>query len=176
MKIRHLIPLGIFLALIILLGVGLTLNPRDVPSVLIGKKASEFSLPDLFDPAKTVDAASMRGKVWLINVWGAWCPECWREHAFLVYLAREEGVLIVGINWRDDLDEARKMLTEKGNPYVSVGIDSESKTVMDLGVYGAPETFLIDKEGVIRWKHKGAMTPEVWRSDLKPLMAKLEEG
>ena len=91
MKARFLVPLGVFLVLVVLLGVGLTLDPRDVPSVLIDKKASEFSLRDLFDPDKTVDSASMKGKVWLVNVWGTWCPECWREHEFLLYLAKPTG-------------------------------------------------------------------------------------
>ncbi|MES9845851.1 MAG: DsbE family thiol:disulfide interchange protein [Candidatus Sedimenticola sp. PURPLELP] len=176
MKARFLIPLGIFLVIVAFLGVGLTLNPRDVPSVLINKKAPEFSLPDLYDPTKTVDSASMKGKVWLLNVWGTWCPECWREHDFLVYLKKYEGVPIVGIDWRDDPVEARAMLEQKGDPFFAVGMDEDSQAVMDWGVYGAPETFLIDKQGMIRWKHTGSVTPDLWRETLKPLMAKLEEG
>ena len=176
MKARFLVPLGVFMALVALLGVGLTLDPRDVPSVLIDKKASEFSLPDLFDPGKTVDSSSMKGKVWLVNVWGTWCPECWREHDFLMYLAQQEKVPIVGIDWRDDDAEARQFLQEKGNPFIAVGVDPESNAIMDLGVYGAPETFLIDKQGVIRKKHKGAMTLQVWRDDFKPLIEKLEKS
>jgi cytochrome c biogenesis protein CcmG/thiol:disulfide interchange protein DsbE len=173
MKARFLIPLGIFLVIVAFLGVGLTLNPRDVPSVLINKKAPEFSLPDLFDPSRTVESSSMRGKVWLINVWGTWCPECWREHDFLVYLAKRQGVPIIGIDWRDDAEEAKQMLTQKGNPFLAVGFDPDSKAIMDFGVYGAPETFLIDKEGFIRWKHTGAITQGIWSGELKPLMEKL---
>lgn len=176
MKARFLIPLGLFLALVVLLGVGLTLDPRDVPSVLIDKKASEFSLPDLFDPSKRVDSASMKGRVWLLNVWGTWCPECWREHEFLIYLAEQEKVPIVGIDWRDNDAEAKEFLREKGNPFIAVGVDPESNAIMDLGVYGAPETFLIDKLGVIRKKHKGAMTLQVWREEFKPLIDELEKG
>ncbi|MCB1868887.1 MAG: DsbE family thiol:disulfide interchange protein [Gammaproteobacteria bacterium] len=176
MKARFLIPLGLFLALVVLLGVGLTLDPRDVPSVLIDKKASEFSLPDLFDPSKRVDSASMKGRVWLLNVWGTWCPECWREHEFLIYLAEQEKVPIVGIDWRDNDAEAKEFLREKGNPFIAVGVDPESNAIMDLGVYGAPETFLIDKQGVIRKKHKGAMTLQVWREEFKPLIDELEKG
>ncbi|MCB1763489.1 MAG: DsbE family thiol:disulfide interchange protein [Gammaproteobacteria bacterium] len=176
MKARFLIPLGVFLGLVVLLGVGLTLDPRDVPSVLIDKKASEFSLPDLFDSGKRVDSATMKGQVWLVNVWGTWCPECWREHDFLLYLAKQEKVPIIGIDWRDEDAEAINFLREKGNPFLAVGIDPESKAVMDLGVYGAPETFLIDKQGVIRKKHKGAMTPQVWREEFKPLIEKLEKS
>jgi len=176
MKARFLIPLGVFLALVVLLGVGLTLDPRDVPSVLIDKKASEFSLRDLFDPEKKVESSSMKGQVWLVNVWGTWCPECWREHDFLMYLAKQEKVPIVGIDWRDDDAEAKKFLQEKGNPFIAVGVDPESNAIMDLGVYGAPETFLIDKQGVIRKKHKGAMTLQVWREEFKPLIDKLEKS
>ena len=176
MKARFLVPLGVFLALVVLLGVGLTLDPRDVPSVLIDKKASEFSLRDLFDPDKTVNSSSMKGKVWLVNVWGTWCPECWREHEFLMYLATKEKIPIVGIDWRDDDAEARKFLREKGNPFIAVGVDPKSDAVMDLGVYGAPETFVIDKQGIIRKKHKGALTLQVWRDEFKPLIEKLEKS
>ena len=135
--------------------------------------SSDLSLPDLFDPGGTVDSSSMKGKVWLVNVWGTWCPECWREHDFLIYLAKQEKVPIVGIDWRDDDAEAKQFLLEKGNPFIAVGADHESNAIMDLGVYGAPETFLIDKQGVIRKKHKGAMTLQVWRDEFKPLMEKL---
>jgi cytochrome c biogenesis protein CcmG/thiol:disulfide interchange protein DsbE len=176
MKARFLIPLGIFIVLVIFLGVGLTLNPRDVPSVLIDKQVSEFSLPDLLDPAKTVNSADMKGEVWLINVWGTWCPECWREHDFLVYLAKNEKLKIVGINWRDDPEAARDMLAKKGNPFIAVGMDPESKAIMNLGVYGAPETFLIDREGTIRWKYTGPLTPNVWRETLKPLIEQWEKS
>ncbi|MCB1759404.1 MAG: DsbE family thiol:disulfide interchange protein [Gammaproteobacteria bacterium] len=176
MKARFLIPLVLFLALAALLGVGLRLDPRDVPSVLIDKQASEFSLPDLFDPEKRVESAAMKGRVWMVNVWGTWCPECWREHDFLLYLARVEKFPIIGIDWRDDRDEALKFLNDKGNPFLAVGMDPESDAIMDLGVYGAPETFLIDKQGVIRKKHKGAMTLPVWRDEFKPLIEQLEKS
>ena len=176
MKARFLIPLAVFLVLVALLGVGLTLDPRDVPSVLIDKKAPEFSLRDLFDEQNRVDSSAMKGQVWLINVWGTWCPECWREHDFLMYLAKQERVPIIGIDWRDDDAEARKFLREKGNPFIAVGVDPESKAIMDLGVYGAPETFLVDKQGIIRKKHKGAMTLKVWREEFQPLIEQLEKS
>ncbi len=174
MKLRHLMPLLIFFVVLALLYVGLSLNPRDVPSVLINKKAPEISLPDLFDPDKTVSSASMKGKVWLLNIWGTWCPECWREHPFLNRLAREEGIPIFGIDWRDERDAAKQMLSRKGNPFVMVGFDADSQAVMNLGVYGAPETFLIDKKGFIRWKHTGALNADVWRDQLQPLFIKLQ--
>lgn len=174
MKARFLIPLGIFLALALLLGIGLTLNPRDVPSVLINEKAPAFNLPDLFDLEKRVNSESMQGKVWLMNVWGTWCPECWREHEFLNHLAKDEGVTFIGINWRDDRDEALSFLTNKGNPFAAVGFDPESEAIMDWGVYGAPETFVIDKRGMIRKKHTGPLYQQVWEDEFRPLLQQLE--
>ena len=168
------VPLAIFLVLVVFLYVGLFKDPRDIPSVLIGKPAPQILLPDLMDLERQVDSSALDGKVWLLNVWGTWCPECWKEHEFLNYLAKREGVPIFGIDWRDEAQEAQQFLLQKGNPFVMVGFDPSSKAIMDWGVYGAPETFLIDKSGVIRWKHKGAMTPEVWRDQLKPLMTELE--
>ncbi|MCG8427400.1 MAG: DsbE family thiol:disulfide interchange protein [Chromatiales bacterium] len=173
MKARFLIPLVIFLVLVVFLAIGLTRDPRDVPSVLINKEAPVISLPSLYDESQIVSSETMKGRVWLVNVWGTWCPECWREHDFLMYL-KNEGVPIVGIDWRDDSDDAKKMLAQQGNPFIAVGIDPESKAVMDWGVYGAPETFLIDKKGFIRWKHTGGLNAELWRNELKPLMAQLE--
>jgi cytochrome c biogenesis protein CcmG/thiol:disulfide interchange protein DsbE len=167
-------PLLIFFVVLALLYVGLGLNPRDVPSVLINKKAPEISLPDLFDPEKRVNSSTMQGKVWLLNVWGTWCPECWREHAYLNHLAQEEGVPIVGIAWRDDRDAAKQMLARKGNPFIMVGFDADSRAVMDFGVYGAPETFLIDKKGFIRWKYTGSLNAEVWSGQLQPLYLELQ--
>ncbi len=174
MKARFLIPLGVFLLLAVLLGVGLTLNPREVPSVLVNEKAPEFSLVDLFDANKRVTSADMKGQVWMINFWGTWCPECWREHAFLVEVAKRDGVKIVGVDWRDDLDEARAFLKNKGNPFVAVGVDPDSDTVMDWGVYGAPETFVIDKQGMIRKKHTGPLYEKIWQEEFKPLLKQLE--
>ncbi|WP_275098384.1 DsbE family thiol:disulfide interchange protein [Sedimenticola hydrogenitrophicus] len=174
MKARFLIPLGIFLALALLLGIGLTLNPRDVPSVLINEKAPTFNLPDLFDPEKRVSSQDMQGKVWLLNVWGVWCPECWREHEFLNHLAKDEGVTFIGIDWRDDREEAIAFLTNKGNPFAAVGFDPESEAIMDWGVYGAPETFVIDKQGMIRKKHTGPLYQQVWDKEFRPLLQQLE--
>jgi len=173
MKARFLIPLGIFLVLAVLLGYGLSQDPRDVPSVLINEPAPEFTLPDLFDEQKTVSSEAMRGRVWLLNVWGTWCPECWKEHDFLNYLA-QQGVPIVGIDWRDERAEAVSYLQKKGNPFLFVGFDPDSSAIMDWGVYGAPETFVIDKKGMIRKKHKGGLYPKVWEEEFVPLLKQLE--
>jgi len=143
-------------------------NPRDVPTQFIGRAAPSFSVPDLMDPSRTVSPADMAGKTWLLNVWGTWCPECWKEHDYLLHLARN-GVPIVGLNWRDDADEAKAMLARLGNPFTMVGFDPNSDAVIEWGVYGAPETFLIDGAGVVRVKHTGAMTPEVWKEKFQPL-------
>jgi len=179
---RSLVPLGIFLLLFALLGLGIyrvSEDPgfsRNVPSALIGKQAPEIVLPDLFNLSGKVSSADLKGKVWLLNVWGTWCPECWREHKFLMHLAKNEGVLILGIDWRDEAPEARQMLAQEGNPFVAVGFDPDSSSIMDWGVYGAPETFLIDKQGVIRWKHAGGLDHQLWQDELKPLMAELEQA
>lgn len=175
MKVRFLFPLGIFLVMAVFLGIGLTLNPRDVPSVLIDEKAPELLLPDLFDSTKTVDSKDYLGKVWMLNIWGTWCPECWREHDFLNQLAEKENIRIIGINWRDDPDEAKEFLKSKGNPFAAVGADPNSEAVMNWGVYGAPETFIIDKKGFIRKKYTGPLYGGVWETEFRPLIAQLEK-
>lgn len=180
MKTRYLIPFGIFMAIMAIFVLGLYKMKQDpnftrnVPSVLIGKKAPEIVLPDLFDQTKIVNSSSLLGQVWVLNVWATWCPECWREHGYLVHLAKNEGVKFFGIDWRDDAEAAKKMLQEKGNPFTAVGFDLDSKAIMNWGVYGAPETFVIDKQGTIRWKHTGALTPQLWQEQLKSLLQKLE--
>ena len=179
---RSLVPLVLFLLLFALLGLGIyrvSEDPgfsRKVPSVLIGKPAPDIVLPDLFDLSGTVRSADLKGKVWLLNVWGTWCPECWREHRFLMHLARNEGVKILGIDWRDEAAEARQMLAQEGNPFIAVGFDPESSSIMDWGVYGAPETFLVDKHGIVRWKHAGGLNQKLWQDELKPLIAELEQA
>lgn len=140
-------------------------NPRDIPTEFIGKQAPAVDLPSLFDSNERVRSADMAGKVWLLNVWGTWCAQCWQEHDYLVYLSRQ-GVPIVGLNWRDDAAEAQGFLQKKGNPFLMVGFDPQSDAVIDWGVYGAPETFLIDADGVVREKVTGAMHPGVWQEKL----------
>jgi len=137
-------------------------DPRDIPTEFIGRNAPEFALPDLFNPEQVVSPSKLKGQVWLLNVWGTWCPECWREHDYLLHLARTRGINIVGLNWRDEAEEAKAMLVRLGNPFSQVGFDPDSSAVIDWGVYGAPETFLIDAEGIVRVKHKGAMTEKAW--------------
>ena len=172
---RYLVPLG-FLLLILLfwftldkIGSG-EYNPRDIPTEFIGRAAPEINVPDLYDPSKMVKASDMKGQVWLFNVWGTWCPECWREHEYLLKLSKT--VPIVGLNWRDEANESKAMLARLGNPFMQIGFDPQSNVAMDWGVYGAPETFLIDAEGMIRAKHAGAMTPQVWEEKFRPYFEK----
>jgi cytochrome c biogenesis protein CcmG/thiol:disulfide interchange protein DsbE len=166
---RAAIPLAIFVAMAAMFWFVLMqmnegeYNPRDVPTQFIGREAPAFSLPDLFDANQVVSSESMRGRTWILNIWGTWCPECWKEHDYLLHLAKRQQVPIIGINWRDDRAEAQAMLARLGNPFEKVGFDPQSDAVIDWGVYGAPETFLIDPDGIVRVKHAGAMTPAVWR-------------
>jgi cytochrome c biogenesis protein CcmG, thiol:disulfide interchange protein DsbE len=167
---RILVPLG-FLLLMVLFWLmldrigGGEYNPRDIPTEFIGKAAPSINVPDLFDPSRMVQTADMKGQVWLFNVWGTWCPECWREHEYLLELSKM--VPIIGLNWRDQADESKAMLARLGNPFKQIGFDPQSNVAMDWGVYGAPETFLVDAEGVIRAKHAGAMTPQVWEQKFR---------
>ncbi len=173
-SLRYAIPLIIFIGLMLLMFKGLWQDPKLVSSPLIDKPIPRFSLPELLDPAQTVEPEQFKGKVWLLNVWGSWCPECWREHGYLEVLSQREGLTIVGINWRDETADALGMLREAGNPYTAIGVDPDTTAVLDLGVYGAPESYLIDKQGVIRFKQVGAVTPELWENELGALVRKLE--
>jgi len=141
-------------------------NPREIPTEFIGRSAPAINVPDLYNETKIVKAADMLGKAWLFNVWGTWCPECWREHAYLMELNRK-GIPIVGLNWRDTRQEAQAMITKMGNPFLKIGFDPESTVAIDWGVYGAPETFLINAEGKIVEKHAGGITPAVWDKKFK---------
>ena len=141
-------------------------DPRHIPTEFLGKTAPTINVPDLYDASQIVKTSDMKGKVWLFNVWGTWCPECWREHAYLLELSRV-GVPIVGLNWRDEAEEAKAMITKMGNPFIKIGFDPDSSVAMDWGVYGAPETFLINAEGKVMEKHAGGITPTVWETKFK---------
>ncbi|AHF03571.1 thiol:disulfide interchange protein [Marichromatium purpuratum 984] len=169
-KTRALIPLGIFLVLAALLFYGLQLDPRKVPSPLVGKPAPEFDLPSLKDPQQRLDRELLLGEVSLVNVWASWCPSCRQEHAELLRIAREHGVRVIGFNWKDDRASALLMLRQYGNPYTVSLYDPNNEAGIDWGVYGAPETFVVDPEGIIRHKEIGPITPEVWEEKVRPIV------
>jgi cytochrome c biogenesis protein CcmG, thiol:disulfide interchange protein DsbE len=165
---RYLLPLGMLAVLIAFFARGLMLNPGYVPSPLIGKPAPEFTLPRLKDPDATLSTSDMLGQVALFNVWGTWCVGCRQEHGLLVEIARTSGVPIYGLNWKDDRNAALGWLTNLGDPYVASGFDEIGQVAIDWGVYGAPETFLLDADGTVLYKHIAPLTPEIWNREFVP--------
>jgi cytochrome c biogenesis protein CcmG/thiol:disulfide interchange protein DsbE len=171
---RRVLPVVLFLLLVAILGYGLTRDPSLVSSPLIGKPMPEFSLPLLSDAQKNIGSSDLRGNVYLLNVWASWCAACRVEHPLLMQLS-EQGVLpIYGLNYRDSREDARAWLERYGNPYQAVAFDAQGDVGMDLGVYGAPETYLVDRNGVIAYKHIGPVTDEVWQQQLRPKIAELQ--
>lgn len=172
---RFLLPAVVFALLVGLLAVGLKLDPHEVPSPLIDKPAPAFSLPRLDQPGRTISAQDLRGKVWMLNVWASWCVACRQEHPVLVdFFQRGGAVPVYGLNYKDKREDALAWLQRFGNPYVASLSDTEGLVGIDFGVYGVPETFVIDKAGVIRLKHIGPVTPEVLRDTILPLVKKLD--
>jgi cytochrome c biogenesis protein CcmG/thiol:disulfide interchange protein DsbE len=169
------LPLILFLILLGFLYRGLMLDPHAVPSPLINKAAPQFALPDLRTSGKTVASHDMLGKVWLLNVWGSWCVSCREEHQMLVTLARTGLVPIVGLNWRDQQADALAWLDQFGDPYLVSAADRSGATAIDYGVYGAPETFIIDRTGMIRDKVIGPLTPDVLRNEVLPMVHRLQQ-
>jgi cytochrome c biogenesis protein CcmG/thiol:disulfide interchange protein DsbE len=172
---RFLWPLAIFLLLVGFLAVGLKLNPREVPSPLVGKPAPAFELPVLQQPDKKFAPADMRGKVWLLNVWASWCESCRDEHPLLVNLSKQGVLPILGLNYKDKGADAERWLAQFGNPYQLSVVDADGRIGIDYGVYGVPETYLIDGEGVIRFKQIGAITPAILEQKILPLVAALKK-
>lgn len=185
--------LGAFIALVVLLGVGLSLNPREVPSPLIGKPAPAFKLAVLGKPGETMGPEDMKGKVWLLNVWASWCVSCRQEHPVLVDFTRRGSVPIIGLNYKElrgdgsidmrriaadqevpmALERAAGWLKAHGDPYLATVMDVDGRVGIDYGVYGVPETYVIDKAGLIRMKHTGPVTPQVLKDKILPLVAEL---
>ncbi len=172
---RYLLPLGLFIGLVILLAVGLKLNPREVPSPFIGKPAPAFTLPRLQHPESTVSPADFRGRVWLLNVWSSWCVSCRAEHPVLNAMMAGNDLILVGLNYKDQRSDALQWLSERGNPYTVVAVDADGKVGIDWGVYGVPETFVVDKRGIIRYKQTGPITREILRDTILPLVRKLNK-
>ena len=171
---RFLVPLAVFIVMVAFLAVGLGLNPREVPSPLINKPAPAFQLPQLHQPDKTFSQQDMKGKVWLLNVWASWCVSCRQEHPLLMDLAKSNVVPIYGLNYKDPREDALAWLKELGDPYVLSIADRNGRVGIDYGVYGVPETFVIDKEGAIRYKQIGPVTPEALRDKILPLVKELQ--
>ena len=170
--LKFLLPVGILGALGAVLYVGLYRNPGYVPSPFIGKPAPAYELPSLADPSSMVGSKDFAGKVALVNVWGTWCAGCREEHPYLLQLSRTSGVPIYGIDWQDDRTRALDWLASLGDPYVKTGFDSTGKAAIDWGVYGAPETFLIDRNGIVLYKHIAPLTPDVWQREFVPRIEK----
>lgn len=171
---RFLLPFGIFLVLAVFLAVGLNLNPREVPSPLIDKPAPAFQLPQLHDTGRTLAAQDMKGKVWVFNVWASWCAACVEEHPLLVELSKRNLVPIVGLNYKDNRADALQWLQRRGDPYTLSAQDADGRVGIDYGVYGVPETYVIDKEGIIRFKRIGPVTPKVLDEQILPLVKRLQ--
>ena len=172
--LRYAVPLALFLVLVGFFAVGLLRDPREVPSPFIGKPAPAFRLEQLHEPKLAFSPDDMRGKVWLLNVWASWCVSCRVEHPLLVDMAKRKVVPIVGLNYKDKRDEGVKWLAKHGDPYALSAYDLDGKVGIDWGVYGVPETFVIDKQGVIRYKQIGPITPEALEKKLLPLIRQLE--
>lgn len=185
--------LGAFAALVILLGVGLGLNPRDIPSPLVGKPVPAFKLAVLANPEQNFAPEDLRGKPWLLNVWASWCVSCRQEHPILVEFSKKVDVPLIGLNYKEvrgdggidigklSADEERAMTIQRangwlrahGDPYRLTALDIDGRVGIDFGVYGVPETYVIDKAGVIRMKHTGPITPDVLAKKIMPLLAEL---
>jgi len=173
---RYLLPLGIFVLLVLLLGFGLSLNPREVPSPLIGKPAPQFQLPQLHDPAKNFAPKELLGKVWVLNVWASWCAACRDEHPVLADFAKSGLVPLFGLNYKDQRDDAIAWLKRFGDPYQVSLVDTDGRVGIDYGVYGVPETYVIDKLGVIRYKRIGPVTPAILKEKIVPLIQSLNQS
>jgi len=178
--LRRLLPLLIFITLAALLGVGVWLsrnpNREALPSMLIGKPAPGFTLPLLdpdaatSSPARLVDARELAGKPYVLNVWGSWCVNCQQEHPVVRALAARKVVTVVGYDYHDDPDDARRWLAQFGNPYHLIVADVDGRSALDWGIYGAPETYFIDAAGIVRWKHVGPLSEEIVAKELLPLL------
>lgn len=170
---RFAIPLLVFVLIAGFLYAGLSRDPKYVPSPLIDKAAPEFNLPTLHDAASDFSPSQMQGKVWLFNIWATWCASCRVEHPLLVQLARGGEIEIVGLNYKDENDKAIEWLRTLGDPYTVTAVDKDGRVGIDWGFYGAPETFVIDKKGLVRYKHVGPVSPADLNETILPLVAEL---
>lgn len=161
---KFVIPLGVFALLVVVLAIGIAHSPDKgtIISPLLGKPAPEFALPNLLDASQIVKSSDMRGRWYVFNVWGTWCYECRAEHNTLLAMRQQNVVPIIGLDWKDPQADALGYIKQLGNPYEAIAVDRDGREAIDWGVYGAPETFLVNDKGIIVYKHVGALTPEVW--------------
>lgn len=175
-RLLFILPVIAFAGLAAFLGFGLTQDPKELPSQLIDRPLPEFSLPGIADEpggGPGLVSASFRGEPRLLNVWASWCAACPQEHPVLERIAAE-GFPVYGIAWKDKPEDSRAFLARYGNPYSGMGADFPGRTAIDLGVTGAPETFVVDKKGRVRFKQVGPISPEIWESQIKPMMLQLQ--
>ncbi len=173
-SLRFLLPLAVFAVVLAFLAVGLGLRPSEVPSPLIGKPAPAFSLPRLDDASRKISREDLLGQVWMLNVWASWCAPCREEHPLVLDIARRKLVKVVGLNYKDARPAAIGWLANLGNPYQATLFDADGRVGIDFGVYGVPETFIIDRQGVIRLKLVGPLTPEMVSSRIEPMLRQLD--
>jgi len=174
--VRYLLPLGLFVALAVFLGIGLKLDPREVPSPFIDKPAPALELPTLFDNSKTISNSDLKGKPWILNVWASWCVACRQEHQIFVSYSRSKRVPLIGLNYKDAANDAKAWLQELGNPYDIIAFDLQGSTGIEWGVYGVPETFVIDAEGIVRYKHIGPVSSSTMKNTIIPLLQSLQSN
>ncbi len=171
---RYLLPLGIFLVLAAFLAVGLKLDPREVPSPFIGKPAPNIDLPRLYSDNERVTSEQLKGKVWMLNVWASWCVACRSEHVLLLEFASGSDIPLIGLNYKDAEADAKRWLTELGNPYSTIAVDRDGDTGIEWGVYGVPETFVMDRKGIVRYKQIGPVNGAAMRETILPLIETLK--
>jgi cytochrome c biogenesis protein CcmG/thiol:disulfide interchange protein DsbE len=172
-KLRYLLPLFIFIVVTAILWRALSLHPSEIPSPLINKQAPAFKLPVLLGSPAIMTENELRGHVSLVNVWATWCYACALEHDYLLELSKNTDFVLYGLNYKDDPTAAKKWLKEHGNPYSRIAVDESGDAAINWGVYGSPETFIVDKNGVIRHKQIGPITQDIWEKELKPIIDKI---
>lgn len=170
MSLSRILPIGVFLVLIVFMAIGLTRDPSVIPTEMIDRELPQFQLPALHDPELIVRTEDLTGETTLVNVFGSWCVACLQEHPTLMQLSRDRTVRIIGVNWRDKREDALAWLEKHGDPYTRIVFDAESDLVIEMGVTGAPETFIVDPGGRIRYKQIGPITPDVWQDTIRPVI------
>jgi cytochrome c biogenesis protein CcmG/thiol:disulfide interchange protein DsbE len=173
-RMKLFLPIAFFVVMLGLLFHGLGRDPNQVPSALVNRPVPEFSKPDLFDESKSVTSEQLKGGIFIVNVWATWCPPCHVEHPYLVEISeREKGVTFVGVNYKDDVAAAREFLEQRGNPFKLSLVDLDGHLGIDLGVAGAPETFIVDATGTIRYRHVGVIDNKIWADIFEPILAQI---